>query len=86
VRQAANSAKPKRARFERYEDDFIDDSEIEKVKGGPKVRTLYSGFYINKVGGGVWCWVVVRGDEGVCGWWGGVVTVWPCRADGQRTS
>lgn len=42
--------KPKRARFERYEDDFIDDSEIEKVKGGPKVRTLYSGFYINKVG------------------------------------
>ena len=28
-----------------------DPPEIEKVKGGPKVRTLYSGFYINKVGG-----------------------------------
>jgi hypothetical protein len=41
--------KPKRQRCERYEDDFIDDSEIERVKGGPKVKTLYSGFFINKV-------------------------------------
>lgn len=63
--------KPKRARFERYEDDFIDDSEIEKVKGGPKVRTLYSGFYINKVG-------MVVGVLCVGG--GRLVTLWGCRA------
>lgn len=45
----ATRKKAKRQRFERYEDDFIDDSEIEKVKGGPKVKTVYSGFYINRV-------------------------------------
>lgn len=45
----ATRKKPKRQRFERYDDDFIDDSEIEKVKGGPKVKTQFSGFYINKV-------------------------------------
>lgn len=26
-----------------------DDSEIEKVRGGPKIKTRFTGFYINKV-------------------------------------
>lgn len=47
----AGHKKAKRQRFERYEDDFIDDSEIEKVKGGPKVKTQHSGFYVNIVSG-----------------------------------
>lgn len=45
----AKGKKRKGQRFERYEDDFIDDSEIEMVKGGPKVKTRFTGFYINKV-------------------------------------
>jgi hypothetical protein len=45
----AGRKKAKRQRFERYEDDFIDDSEIEKVKGGPKVKTQHTGFYVNVV-------------------------------------
>lgn len=46
---AANAPKPKRQRFERYDDDFIDDSEIERAKGGPLVKTKYKGFYVNAV-------------------------------------
>jgi hypothetical protein len=45
----AGRKKAKRQRFERYEDDFIDDSEIEVVKGGPKVKTQHTGFYANIV-------------------------------------
>lgn len=45
-------AKPKRKRqrFERYDDDFIDDSELEMVKGGPPVKTKFTGFYACEVG------------------------------------
>jgi len=42
--------KTKRQRFERYEDDFIDDSEIVKVKHGPKMKLKNTGFFIAQVG------------------------------------
>jgi hypothetical protein len=45
----------KRQRFERYDDDFIDDSELEMARGGPAVKTKYRGFFVNQV-----CWR--RGD------------------------
>lgn len=41
--------KTKRQRFERYEDDFIDDSEIVKVKHGPKMKLKNTGFFIAQV-------------------------------------
>lgn len=49
--------RPTRQRFERYEDDFIDDSELERAKGGPAVKTKYSGFFVNQVGGWWRAWI-----------------------------
>eukprot|EP00775_Hariotina_reticulata_P010136 gene10136-10294_t len=39
------SPSPEPRRAERYDDDFIDDSELEMVKGGPLVKTKFTGFY-----------------------------------------
>lgn len=36
--------------FERYEDDFIDDSELEQYKGGKRAKAKYSGFYVIRGG------------------------------------
>jgi hypothetical protein len=47
---ARKAPKPKRQRFERYDDDFIDDSELEMVKGGGPTKTKFSGFYVTQVG------------------------------------
>jgi hypothetical protein len=47
---ARKAAKPRRQRFERYDDDFIDDSELEMVKGGGPTKTKFSGFYVTQVG------------------------------------
>lgn len=56
------AAKPKRQRFERYDDDFIDDSELEMVKGADReVKTKFSGFYAIKVC--CWCWCLLLGQR-----------------------
>jgi hypothetical protein len=47
---ARKALKPKRQRFEKYDDDFIDDSELEMVKGGGPTKTKFSGFYVTQVG------------------------------------
>lgn len=47
---ARKAPKPKRPRFERYDDDFIDDSELEMVRGGAPTKTKFSGFYVTQVG------------------------------------
>jgi hypothetical protein len=47
---ARKAPKPKRQRFERYDCDFIDDSELEMVKGGGPTKTKFSGFYVTQVG------------------------------------
>jgi hypothetical protein len=46
---ARKAPKPKRQRFEKYDDDFIDDSELEMVKGGGPTKTKFSGFYVTQV-------------------------------------
>lgn len=58
-------------RFERYDDDFIDDSELELAKGGGPARTRYSGFYVMEVRAVVVCVCVY-------GWGGGVACLSLC--------